>query len=75
METTNKQAVTGFKVLTYQVKKAKDTEKLKLILEADVENIGSGDVDFGEILKALWSHQASETDIGFTVFVDKKTEE
>lgn len=69
---STKQAVSGFKVRDYQVKKAKDTEKVKLILEADVENLGAGNFDFGEILKALWSHQASETDIGLSVFMDEK---
>ncbi|KKM24974.1 hypothetical protein LCGC14_1599670 [marine sediment metagenome] len=72
METMTKQSVAGFKVKEYQVKKGKDTEKVKLILEANVEDIKSGDVDFGEILKALWSHQASENDVGFSLFVNKR---
>ena len=70
--TTTKQGVAGFKVKEYQVKKGKDTEKVKLILEANVEDIKSGEIDFGEILKALWSHQASETDVGFSLFISKE---
>lgn len=71
----NKQSVSGFKVITYQVKKGKDTEHLKLVLQADVENIGAGEYGFGEVLKALWSHQASDMDVGFSVFVKKEEEE
>lgn len=68
-----KQAVGGFKVVQYKVKKAKDTEKLQLVLEASVEDLkAAGEFDFGDIMKALWSHQASETDVGFHVFMDTK---
>ena len=66
------QAVNGLIVKDIQIKKAKDSEKLKLILEANVEDVTAGELDFGEVVKALWSHQASDTDIGFSVLVDKK---
>lgn len=67
---TNKQAVTGFKVLTFQVKKAKDSEKVKLVLEADVDTIGAGEYDMGDVLKALLTHQTGDVDIGLSVFVE-----
>lgn len=66
---TNKQSVTGFKVVTFQVKKAKDSERIKLVLEADVDNIGAGNYDMGDVLKALLSHQTGDTDVGLSVFV------
>jgi len=69
MTTTNKQAVTGFQVLTFQVKKTKDTEKVKLVLEADVDCVGAGSKDMGDILKAFLHHQVGNIDIGISVFV------
>ena len=66
---SSKQAVTGFKVLTFQVKRAKDTEKVKLVLEADVDTIGAGNYDMGDVLKALLSHQTGDLDVGLSVFV------
>ena len=71
MEVTSKQSVTGFKVLNYQIKKEKETEKVKLVLEANVEDIKAGNFDFGEVLKALWAHQAGENDVGFSLFMNK----
>jgi precorrin-6B methylase 2 len=71
MENEKKQSITGFKVQTYQVKKGKDTEIIKVVLQADIENVGGGDVDVGDVLKALWSHQASDTDIGLSLFVSE----
>ena len=65
----SKQSVTGFKVLTFQVKKSKDTEKVKLVLEADVDDIGAGEYDMGDVLKALLSHQTGDEDVGLAVFV------
>jgi hypothetical protein len=72
---SSKQSVTGFKVVTYQVKKGKETEHLKLVLQADVENIGAGTYGFGEVLKALWSHQASDMDVGFSVFMEADSDD
>jgi len=68
---TSKQSVTGFKVLNFQVKKAKDSERVKLVLEADVDAIGSGTCDMGDVLKALLQHQTGDVDVGLSVFVDK----
>lgn len=67
--TTSKQAVTGFNVLTFQVKKAKDTEKVKLVLEADVDCIGSGNFDMGDVLKALQHHMTGDTEVGLSLFM------
>lgn len=64
-----KQAVTGFKVITFQVKKTKDNEKVKLVLEADVDAIGAGTHDMGDVLKALLNHQVGDSDVGLSVFV------
>ena len=73
-DTTNtavKQSVTGFKVLTFHVKKSKDTEKVKLVLEADVDSIGCGANDMGDLLKAFLHHQTGDVDVGLSVFINK----
>jgi hypothetical protein len=71
-ETTNKkQSVGGFKVLGYSVKKSKDTEKVRLVLEAVVDDIACGDCDMGDVLKALLDHQVGEVAVGLSVFVEK----
>jgi hypothetical protein len=67
-----KQSVNGLRVINYMVKKAKEGEKLKIILEADVENVSAGSYGLGDVLKALWSHTAAETDVGFSVFMSEK---
>ncbi len=64
-----KQSVTGFKVATFQVKKTKDSERVKLVLEADVDTITAGNYDMGDVLKALLSHQTGDVDVGLSVFV------
>lgn len=69
MATTSKQAVTGFNIVTFQVKKAKDTEKVKLVLEADIDNIGAGSRDMGDVLKALQHHMTGDTEVGLSVFM------
>lgn len=69
--TAKKQSVGGFKVLSYSVKKGKDTEKMRLVLEAEVDDISAGDLDMGKVLKALLDHQVGETAVGLSVFVDK----
>jgi len=69
MTEATKQGVTGFKVVSYQVKRVKDGEVVKLLLEANVESIGAGDQDMGDILKALLHHQISDTDVGLSVFI------
>jgi ABC-type uncharacterized transport system ATPase subunit len=65
----SKQAVTGFKVSNFQVKKTKDSERVKLVLEADVGTIGAGEYDMVDVLKALLSHQTGDMDVGLSVFV------
>ena len=64
------QAVTGFKVVSYGVRRVKDSEKLKIVIEADVSEIGCGDCDLGDVQKALLEHRVSDIDVGFTVIVD-----
>ena len=70
MESNSTQAVTGFKVVSYQVKRVKDSEKLRVVIEADVDDIGCGACDMGDFQKALLHHRVSDTDIGFSVLVD-----
>jgi hypothetical protein len=69
MTETAKQAVTGFKVVTFTVKKVKDGEVVKLLLEANVDSIGAGGHDMGDVLKALLHHQTGDTEVGLSVFV------
>ena len=69
MADMTKQGVSGFKVVSYQVKKVKDGEVVKLLLEASVDAIGAGEHDMGDVLKALLHHQTSDTDVGLSVFV------
>ena len=66
---SKKQSVSGFKVINYTVKKVKDTEKVKLVLEAEVGDMGAGEFGFGDVLKALWDYQAGETDIGISMLM------
>jgi uncharacterized protein YqeY len=69
MSEPRKQAVTGFRILGYQVKKAKEGEVVKLVLEASVDQIGAAHADIGEIMKAFQYHMAGETDVGLSVLV------
>lgn len=68
-DTAKKQAVTGFKVVSYGSKRTKTGQKFKLILEADVEEVGTGAYDMGDFQKALLHHQDSEVAVGLSVFV------
>ena len=70
--TSSTQAVTGFKVVGYQVKKTKDAEVVKLVLQATVDEIGAGAFDMGDVLKALLYHQTGDTDIGLSVFMNQE---
>ncbi len=70
METASKQSVTGFKVINFQSKTSKDTEKVRLVLEAEVDTMGAGTYDVGDILKALLHHQTGQIDVGLSVFVN-----
>jgi len=72
MTETVKQAVTGFQVVSFQVKKAKDGETVKLLLEASVDSIGAGTCDMGDVLKALLQHQTGEVDVGLSVLINSK---
>jgi len=66
-----KQGVTGFKIVSFHVKKAKESEKVKILLEADVNDIGVGPKhDMGDLLKAFLSHQTGDVDIGLSVFIN-----
>lgn len=64
---SKKQAVTGFKIVNYTVKSSKDSDKIRLVLEADLENIN---VDMGLFQGALVHHKVSDTELGLSVFVD-----
>ena len=66
-----KQAVTGFKILNYGSKKAKEGIRFRIVIEAELDSIGAGEFDMGAIQKALVTHQDSETDIGFSLLMDK----
>ena len=68
---TKKQAVAGFKVVGYSVKKGKETEKIKLVLEAEVGSVAAGECDMGDVMKALLEHSTGEVDVGLSLFVNK----
>ena len=69
--TTAKQAVTGLRVVNFKVKRSKEGEVLVLLLEGNIDSIGAGDCDMGDILKALLTLQTSDGDIGLSVFINK----
>ena len=69
MSVVKKQAITGFKIMKYDSRKAKDTEKIRIILEAEVDTITYGEFNIGDVLDAFQHHQSGETDIGLTVFI------
>jgi hypothetical protein len=71
-EKNKKQAFTGFKIMKYDSRKARDTEKLRIILEAEVENIGCGELNLGDLLGAMENHKSGEADVGFSLFVKSK---
>lgn len=71
---TKKQSVTGFKVLKYDVKKAKDTEKIRVILEAEVDDISCGSMDMGDVQKALLDHMVGEYEVGLAVLTNVEEE-
>lgn len=67
----SKQAITGFSVVTFALKKTKANEKVRLVLEASVDAIGAGGKDLGDVLKAFTEHATGETDVGLSVFMNK----
>lgn len=71
MSETLKQAVPGFKVVNVNVKKGKETEKVKLILEANVEDISAGEFEVGDVINSLMNLMTAEQDIGISVFIKK----
>ena len=74
MNEVKKQSVTGFKVIKYDVRRAKDSEKLRLILEADFDDISCGEFNMGDVQGALLVHRIGDTDIGLSVFMNSKKE-
>lgn len=67
-----KQAVGGFKIVGYSVKKSKEGEKVRLVLEATVDEIACGEYNMGDVQGALLHHQVGDTEVGLSLFVDKK---
>lgn len=70
-----KQSVTGFRVVNYASKRTKSAQKFRIVLEAEVDDVGAGAFDMGDFQKALLHHQDSEMDVGLSVFMDKKEKE
>lgn len=71
-EVSQKQSVGGFKLLNYSMKKAKEDEKIRIVLEASVGEITSGEYDMGQVMKALLDHATGETEVGLSLFMTKK---
>jgi len=69
LESAKKQSVTGFRVKDYGPKKTKDGQKFRIVLEAEVDEIGTGDFDMGDVQKALLAHQDSEVSVGLSLFI------
>jgi len=65
------QSVGGFKVVNYSVKKGKEDERVRLVLEASVDEISAGECDMGEVMKALLDHATGDTAISLSLFVNK----
>ena len=68
---TKAQSVAGFQVVTYTIKKGKETEKLKLVLEAEVDDISSGEYNMGDVMKALLDHASGESAVTLRLFMKK----
>lgn len=71
MADTKKQSFVGMRVLKFDSRKTKDSEKLRVVLEVDMDNLGCGEYNVGDMLGALQHHQSSDTDVGFSLFVTK----
>lgn len=65
MASKNTQAVQGFKVVTFTVKK--DTIELKLA--ADKDEVRAGSHDLGDVLKMLELHSTSDYNVELTLAV------
>ena len=46
------------------------TEKIRIVLEADIDDLGFGDKKLGDFLGALEHHKSSDTDVGFGLFME-----
>ena len=74
MAELKKQGITGFKVIKYDVRRAKDSEKLRLILEADFDDISCGNFNMGDMQGALLLHRVGDTDVGLNLFMKSDEE-
>ena len=74
-ETKKKQGIVGLRVIKFDSRKAKDTEKIRIVLEADIDNLGFGSKSLGDFLGALEHHKSSDTDVGFSLFMDNPDED
>ena len=70
-DVAQKQSVVGFKILKYDSRKTKENEKLRVILEVDLDELGCGEHSVGDFLGALEHHKSSDTDVGFSLFMKK----
>ncbi len=71
MSDSIRQAVKGFKVSSFNIKKGKETEKIKLVLEANVEDIASAEYDVGDVLNSVANHMTGDQEIGLSLFIKK----
>ena len=67
----NKQAVGGFKLQNCVVKKGKESERLRIVLEVEVADLTAGEKDVGAVLQALMNHMTGDTEVGVTVFMNE----
>ena len=70
MSETKKQGVVGLKVMKFDSRKARDTEKIRIVLEADIDDLGFGEKSLGDFLGALEYHKSGDTDVGFSLFME-----
>lgn len=63
-------ALTGARVHSYSVRTVKDAEKLRIVLEADIDDISA---DMGDLQKALLIHKQSDTEVGMKLFKGSAT--
>lgn len=66
-----KQSVTGFKVCNLSIKRGKDTEKVRLVLEASVEDVKAGEFDVGDVINGLTNALSADSELGLSVFIKK----
>lgn len=56
--------ITGAKVHSYSVRTVKDVEKMRIVLEIDVDEITK---DLGDVQKALLAHKQGDYEVGLNV--------